>query len=226
MTDHDHDVADAATAQEGDITRKAFVGAGAATAASLLAAPAALGKPRKRKKRPTAAQRAARLRAERERIVIEHAHTENIHQFETTLDTFAHARYEIIPLGDIHDGESDVATYYQETRQAFPDQRNSQMMLRHADEAVITEFILSGTMKGAIRGIPPTGRSFRVRCIALFLFLPGGTKIVAERVYFDLYTLLQQLGLLEVAAVAGLRFPENGGIPIEKDEPGAHPVDT
>ena len=44
-------------------------------------------------------------------------------------------------------------------------------------------------------GFPPTGRSFRCRMIALFVFPDGSDKIVNERVYFDSGTILNQLGL-------------------------------
>jgi predicted ester cyclase len=58
---------------------------------------------------------------------------------------------------------------------------------------VIAEFDLLGTMRGELRGIAPTGRSFRCRMCALFLFEPGGERIVCERVYFDQATIAQQV---------------------------------
>jgi len=204
------------------LSRKAFVGAGAAAAAGLLGAPSALGQ----KREPRDPRKLARLRAKRERICVEHAHTENVHRFEETLDTFKHARYELIATGDIYDGRRDVDQYYTDTRVAFPDQHNTDMVLRHADAAVIAEFHLLGTMKGPLRGIPPTNKSFKLRVTAFFLFEPGGTRITCERAYFDLYSLLQQIGLLEVAVSAGLKFPANGGIPIDRREPGVKPVKT
>ena len=50
---------------------------------------------------------------------------------------------------------------------------------------MIVEFDLLGTHKGELRGIAPTGRSFRCRMCAFFLFVPGGDRIVCERIYFD-----------------------------------------
>jgi steroid delta-isomerase-like uncharacterized protein len=204
------------------LSRKAFVGAGAAGVAGLLGAQSAFGQ----KREPRDRRKLARLRAKRERIVVEHAHTENVHEFDATLDTFKHARYELIPLGEIHDGRRDVDQYYTDTRETFPDQRNTDMVLRHADAAVIAEFHLEGTMRGPLRGIPPTNKSFKLRVTAIFTFEPGGTKITSERVYFDLYSLLQQIGLLEIAVSAGLKFPADGGIPIDRREPGVKPVRT
>jgi steroid delta-isomerase-like uncharacterized protein len=133
------------------------------------------------------------LREKREAIVREHMESENRHDFDTTMGTFHHPRYEIIATGDVHDGERAVAEYFEETRAAFPDQRNELIALRHSDEAVVAEFYLKGTHKGSFRGLPPTGRSFECRMVALFLFEED--RLVCERVYFDSATILRQLGI-------------------------------
>src|SRR5438093_12897285 len=96
------------------------------------------------------------LRETREATVREHMESENRHEFDVTMATFHHPRYEIVPTGDVHDGEDAVAAYFKETRQAFPDQRNELIALYHADDAVIVEFDLKGTHKGSFRGLPPT----------------------------------------------------------------------
>ena len=44
------------------------------------------------------------LRETREQIVREHMESENRHEFDVTLGTFGHPRYEIIPTGDVYDG--------------------------------------------------------------------------------------------------------------------------
>jgi steroid delta-isomerase-like uncharacterized protein len=136
------------------------------------------------------------VRAARERLVREHMESENRHEFDVTMDTFHHPRYEIIPTGDVYDGEQEVRRYFEDSRAAFPDQRNELIALHHADGAVIVEFDLKGTHRGPLRGIPPTDRSFSCRTIALFIF-EDGDRLVAERVYFDLMTIFAQLGLLE-----------------------------
>jgi steroid delta-isomerase-like uncharacterized protein len=79
-------------------------------------------------------------------------------------------------------------------RAAFPDQRNELRALHHTDDAVITEFDLLGTHLGPLRGIPPTGKTFRCPMTAFFVF--EGDRIVCERVYFDSATILRQLGLM------------------------------
>jgi len=125
--------------------------------------------------------------------VREHMESENRHEFDVTLGTFDHPRYEIVPTGDVYDGPEQVAEYFRSSRAAFPDQRNENAVFHYAEDAVIVEFDLLGTHEGEIRGMAPTGRSFRCRVVAFFLFPPGGERIICERVYFDQATIVQQL---------------------------------
>jgi steroid delta-isomerase-like uncharacterized protein len=135
----------------------------------------------------------AALRERREELIREHMESENVHDFDTTLATFGHPRYELVPNGEVIDGEAAVSNYYKETRAAFPDQRNEIVALHQADGAVIVEFDLMGTHKGSYRGLPPTGRSFKCRMAAVFEFEED--RLVCERVYFDSATILRQLGI-------------------------------
>jgi steroid delta-isomerase-like uncharacterized protein len=135
----------------------------------------------------------ADLRARREALVIEHMESENVHEFDVTLATFHHPRYEIVPTGDVYDGAEAVNAYFQQTRRAFPDQRNELITLHHADDAVIIEFWLRGTHLGSFRGLPPTGRSFECKTVAVFVFEED--RLVCERAYFDSATILRQLGI-------------------------------
>ena len=141
------------------------------------------------------------LRVFRERLVRDHMESENIHDFDATIDTFSHPRYEIIPTGQIYDGEAEVRRYFDETRAAFPDQRNELIALYHADDAVIVEFWLRGTHEGPLFGIEPTGRPFECRTLSIFLF--EGERLVCERAYFDALTILGQLGVAGSAPTAG-----------------------
>ena len=131
----------------------------------------------------------------RESVVREHMDAENRLDFDATIATFAHPRYELIATGQVYDGEEDVRGYYATSRAAFPDQRNEIHALRTTDDGVIVEFDLLGTHEGPFLGFEPTGRAFRCRMVALFLFDEGGDEIVCERVYFDSATILGQLGL-------------------------------
>jgi hypothetical protein len=66
----------------------------------------------------------ASLRQRREAIVGEHMESENRHDFDTTIATFDHPRYELVPTGDVFDGGQAVRAYFAESWTAFPDQRN------------------------------------------------------------------------------------------------------
>ena len=167
------------------------------------------------------------LRARRETIVREHAESENRHEFDVTLATFDHPRYELVPSGEVIDGAEAVAAYYRETREAFPDQRNEVLALHHSDDAVLMEFELAGTHLGDFRGLPATGRSFRCRMLAVFLF-EGDDRLVCERVYFDQNTILRQLGIahdpltLRGRVATALNHPVTiGGALLRKLRPGA-----
>ena len=131
--------------------------------------------------------------AQREAIVREHMESENRQDFDATMRTFSHPRYELIATGEVFDGPEEVARYYRGSRAAFPDQRNEVRTIHHANGAVIVEFDLLGTNTGPLRGMPPTGREFRCPMIAVFEF--DDTGIVCERVYFDSGSILRQISL-------------------------------
>ncbi|WP_067894624.1 ester cyclase [Nocardia vaccinii] len=131
------------------------------------------------------------LREFREKLVLDHFDDEVRQDWDATLSTFPHPRYELIPLGLVHDGEKEVRDYYHDTRVAFPDQHHELIQLRHSDDAVICEFYLLGTHNGPFGAIPPTGSRFKVRMTAFFIF--EGERLICERVYFDQLTLMKQL---------------------------------
>ena len=120
--------------------------------------------------------------------------SENVHEFDVTLATFSHPRYELIATGEVYEGSEEVADYYRKTRAIFPDQRNENAVLHATDgDAVIAEFDLLATHHGELRGVPGSGRSFRCRMCAIFEFEADTDRIVCERVYFDQITIAQQL---------------------------------
>src|SRR5262245_5987748 len=100
------------------------------------------------------------LAAARAAVVREHLDSENRHDVTATLATFPPPRYELVAAGDVYDGEAAVRRYYDETRSAFPDQRNRDTVLHVAGDAVVAEFVLEGTHLGSYRGLPATGRTF------------------------------------------------------------------
>ena len=135
----------------------------------------------------------ATRRKKREEFIREHVDSENRHEFDATIATFEHPRYELIGTGEVYDGPEGVERYFEETRRAFPDQRNELLALHHTDDAVVVEAVVQGTHKGPLRNLPPTGREFELPILAIFLF--DGDKLICERIYFDQATVLRQLGV-------------------------------
>jgi steroid delta-isomerase-like uncharacterized protein len=137
-------------------------------------------------------------------VLAVHFQSEVDHDWDACMATFAgHPRYEIVPTGQVHDGEAAVRRYHTAQRVAFPDQRHENARFHCAsDDTVIAEFDLLGTNTGEFRGLPPTGKAFRVPTIAVFSF--AGERITNERVYLDLASLLTQIGRLELLAAPPL----------------------
>jgi hypothetical protein len=123
------------------------------------------------------------LRATREQVVRDHMEAENRLDFDAAFASFTRPRYELIGLDTVFDGPDAVRDYFRLSRIPFPDQHNEVIALHHADDAVIVEFWLMGTHRGPLGDLAPTGRTFRVRMAAVFVF--EGPGLVCERVYFN-----------------------------------------
>jgi hypothetical protein len=118
---------------------------------------------------------ASERRARREAIVLEHMQSENVQDWERTIATYSHPRYEL-PDGRIFDGRDDVLRYWVEGRRVVPDQRNELIELSHVgDDTVQIEFWLRGTPKA-------TNEPFEVRLWARFRF-DDDDLMTNERVY-------------------------------------------
>jgi steroid delta-isomerase-like uncharacterized protein len=129
----------------------------------------------------------------REELVRKHVEAENEADYETALATFQHPRYEYVATDEVYDGAEEVMAHWREFDRAFPDQQIEIVKLHTADDAVLMEAIARGTHPGPFRGLPPTGRRFEQKFLAIFVFEDDG--LVRERVYYDTITVLQQLGI-------------------------------
>jgi steroid delta-isomerase-like uncharacterized protein len=138
------------------------------------------------------------LRERREAVVLEHVAAENRQDVEATIATFHRARYEV--NGEPSDGEAAVRELLHGLMTGFPDVHGEVQKLHHAADAVIGEVQMTGTHNGLWAGIPPTGRrvDFPLACIFDF----DGDRLVCEKVYFDVATILTQVGVLPEPAPA------------------------
>ena len=147
----------------------------------------------------------ADLRERRLALLDEHFTSEVDQQFERTLATFAGTpRYEIVPTGAVYEGDEAVLAYHRAQRTAFPDQRHDGVRFHVADDdTIVAEFDLLGTNLGEFMGGAPTGKAFRVPTIAVFEFAPDDHRLVNERVYLDVATLLSQVGRGDLLSLLG-----------------------
>lgn len=134
--------------------------------------------------------------------VRDHMALECTQDWDGVINTFEHPRYEMYGNGAVYDGEEAVRNYFHASRQAFPDQANEIISIAadDANHTVLVEFYLIGTHGGdfTVRGMtyPATGKQFKVRMAASFLFAPESDKIICERPFTSPDLKLQALGLI------------------------------
>lgn len=139
------------------------------------------------------------LAARRSQTVDEHMRLELANDLEGVLATFATPRYEVNGPGTIYDGRDEVLRYFSDWRRSYPNQGGELISMRQAQDAIICEFWITGDNTGPVQRngatLPPTGKSFKIRAVAIFEFAPGDDKLSCERVYFDNNAIWTQLGL-------------------------------
>jgi predicted ester cyclase len=131
------------------------------------------------------------LRIHREAAIADLLDVEQDVDVARLTNVFPHPRYELIGNSRVYDGIEVCARYLKERRNAFPDYRAEPIALYHADDAVIAEAWVTGTHVGQIEAIEPSGKGFRFRMAAFFLF--EGETLVCVRNYFDHAAIARQL---------------------------------
>jgi predicted ester cyclase len=135
----------------------------------------------------------ADLQNARQAVLDAHSAAESARDVDAVLATFHHPRYEIVPTGEVFDGERAVRGYHGENFAGVPDFTVAPIAVHHGVDAVVEEAWVSGTHLGTYHGLPPTGRFARVRVCGIYVF--DEDRLVCERVYYDLLTVLRGLGV-------------------------------
>ena len=133
------------------------------------------------------------LKQAREAIVRRHVEAEDRHDVEAVVGTFHSPRYEVAPLG-VSDGAAEVRALLNTMLTGFPDWHLEPGPLRHGDDFVFVEVRMTGAHNGPWAGWEPTGRKMDVQVACVFEF--QADRLVCEKVYFDLATIMRQLGKL------------------------------
>ncbi len=114
-------------------------------------------------------------------------------------------QYTIMATGQTYDGKSGVAAFYQGLFDGLPDATFDLQTVTIGEEMVVEESRFRGTHNGALFEIPPTGKFVTFPLIIMFPVVSD--KFYGERMYFDMNTLLHQMGLSEPFSFARQKLP-------------------
>ncbi len=133
--------------------------------------------------------------------VNKHLAAENRHLLDETLATLHHeCIFEDLPLGLSYQGRTGAAEYYQLWWNAFSIEVKG--IARHwtTEGNMIAEARYLGTHIGPFHGLAPTGRDIDLRLAVIITFRDG--LMLGERFYYDLSSLLFQLGVTSLPAIS------------------------
>ena len=103
-----------------------------------------------------------------------------------------------VPRGEIQRGPEGYRHDYERWRTAFPDGTVEITKVVAEGDWVVVEFTNSGTNTGPLRiaigDFPPTNRKIEVQYCSVMQIKNG--KVISGRDYYDVSTILRQLGLV------------------------------
>jgi steroid delta-isomerase-like uncharacterized protein len=91
-------------------------------------------------------------------------------------------------------GAANVRELLKGLLEGFPDFHAAIDRMHHSESVVSVELRMLGTHRGPLAGIPPTRRRIDVPAPSLFKF--DSDNLECEKVYFDMATLMRQLGVI------------------------------
>ena len=126
-------------------------------------------------------------------MVNDHMRLENAYDFPGCVGVFGRAQYQLIADGELYEGADRVHYFLSQNHTAFPDFVFEPTRVSPTTDAVVVEGRFVGTQLGPWRGLPASGRKVDFQMCLIFEF--DGESMTNEKVYFDLNTPLQQLGI-------------------------------
>ena len=138
------------------------------------------------------------LRSARRKVIREHIRQESTQDLEGLLAGMTKdcvCAVNISPKPFV--GPKAVADRYLQQWRGFPDFKvRVRRIVAEGPTYVVTENEWRGTHRGPFFGIQPTGRRARVKACVLWEF--RGRRLRAETVYYDLATVLSQIGAIDL----------------------------
>lgn len=141
-----------------------------------------------------------KLLAQHLELVNRHLAAENAHRLDETLATLhPDCVFEDVTLGLEYRGREGAGRYYRTWWEAFSIEVRG--IARHwtTEGNMIAEARYVGTHTGDFFGVPATGRAIDIRLAVVIRFQDG--LMLGERFYYDLASLLSQLGVERLPAV-------------------------
>jgi hypothetical protein len=116
--------------------------------------------------------------------VLEHVAAENERDVERALRTFLRPRYEIVPTGEVHDGEEAVRRMLVRQWETLPPVSYEAVAVYFGDEGLMVETRTAGRRADG----------HEIDMISVNLFGFEGEGLVLERCFFDQVTVARELG--------------------------------
>jgi steroid delta-isomerase-like uncharacterized protein len=102
--------------------------------------------------------------------------------------------YEDVTMGAVNRGKSELKAFAGAVLAAFPDFKMELTSAFTDGNRAGAEWIMSGTHKGDLPGMPATGKGFSLRGASICELQEG--KIKRNSDYWDMVTFLKQIGLM------------------------------
>jgi steroid delta-isomerase-like uncharacterized protein len=131
------------------------------------------------------------------REIEEHLAAESSQDLAALLEGMTDDCYNLVMCdpAPLYSGPEAVARRYRGLWAALPDLNvRLRRVLLASTEIAVSEHRLSGTHRGSLFGVPPSGRHVEVDTVVVWELVNG--RIKGETVYFDLATMLRQVGYL------------------------------
>ena len=131
-----------------------------------------------------------------EAVVNRHLAAENVHRMEETLaELHPDCVFEDLPLGKTYRGRAEAEKYYRFWWDAFDLEVKGERRHWSEDGAfMIAQTRYQGIHRGRFLDYAPTGRPISLPLAVVIPFQDG--LMAGERFYYDLATLLRQIGVL------------------------------
>jgi steroid delta-isomerase-like uncharacterized protein len=130
--------------------------------------------------------------------ITEHMARENRQDIPGTMATFGDRPdvfFDAVALNTVFTGREGVNAWYAALYSSFPDAEFDVKSETHVPGVSVLETEPNGTFTGAdFAGIKATGKRFRIRLAAFFIFDKRTGELIGERCYWDQGDFVRQLG--------------------------------